>query len=62
MTADPMNVADPRLIVAIIVDLFGWLFLIIDRPPFAAILFAVGAVLALYSLLDWLIAGDKPSV
>jgi hypothetical protein len=57
-----MNRADPRLVAAIIFDLFGWAFLLIDRPALAAILFVIGAILALHSLLDWLTAGDKPSV
>jgi hypothetical protein len=56
-----MNVADPRLVVAIIMDLFGWVFLVIDDAAIAAILFLVSAILALYSLLDWLTAHDKPS-
>jgi hypothetical protein len=56
-----MRVADPRLIVAIIADLFGWILLLIGDPLLAGILFVAGAILALYSLLDWLAPGDKPS-
>jgi hypothetical protein len=56
-----MNVADPRLVVAIIVDVFGWVFLVIDNVALAAILFVVGAILALYSVFDWLTASGKPS-
>jgi hypothetical protein len=51
-----MNAADPRLIAAIILDLFGWIFLVIDSPVLAGILFVLGSILALYSLLDWLAA------
>jgi hypothetical protein len=57
-----MNFADPRLVVAVILDLFGWVFFLVDDPVLAAILFVVGAILALYSLLDWFTAGDKRSV
>jgi hypothetical protein len=57
-----MNVADPRLVVAVTVDLFGWIFFLIDDPVLAAILFVVGAILALYSLLDWFTAADKRSL
>jgi hypothetical protein len=57
-----MNVADPRLVVAIIVDVFGWVFLVIDNVALAAILFVVGAILALYSVFDWLTASGKPSL
>jgi uncharacterized membrane protein YtjA (UPF0391 family) len=56
-----MNLVDPRLVIAIIVDLFGWVSLVIDKTALAAVLFVVGAILALYSLLDWLTASDKPS-
>ena len=56
-----MRVADARLIVAIIADLFGWILLLIGDPLFAGILFLAGCILALYSMLDWLAPGDKPS-
>jgi uncharacterized membrane protein YtjA (UPF0391 family) len=46
-------------VVALISDLFGWVSLVIDYPGIAGMLFAVGAILALYSLLDWPSAGDK---
>jgi hypothetical protein len=52
--AKTMNLADPRLVAAIVFDLFGWAFVLIDNPVLAAILFVIGVILALYSLLDWL--------
>ena len=56
-----MNVGDPRLVVAVIADLFGWVLLLIGDPLLAGILFVADCILALYSLLDWLARGDKPS-
>jgi hypothetical protein len=44
-------------VVALISDLFGWVSLVIDHPVIVGM--PVGAILALYSLLDWLTAGDK---
>ena len=44
-------------VVALISDLFGWVSLVIDHPVIVGM--PVGAILALYSLLDWLTTGDK---
>jgi hypothetical protein len=49
---------DLKLVVAVIAIAFGSVLLVLAHDPaLAAILFVVGAVLALYSLLDWLTAG-----
>jgi hypothetical protein len=52
---------DLKLVIAVIANVFGLVLLVFARDPaLAAILFLVGAILALYSLLDWLIARNKP--
>jgi hypothetical protein len=57
---DPMR--DLKLVVAVIADAFGLVLLLVAHDPaLAATLFVAGGILALYSLLDWLTAGDKPS-
>ena len=44
-----------KIVVAVIASLFGLILLVVAHDPvLAAILFAVSAVLSLYSLLDWL--------
>jgi hypothetical protein len=53
---------DLKLVVAVIADAFGLVLLLVAHDPaLAATLFVAGGILALYSLLDWLTAGDKPS-
>jgi hypothetical protein len=49
---------DLKLVVSVIASVFGVILLVVAHDPaLAAILFVVGAALALYSLLDWLTAG-----
>jgi uncharacterized membrane protein YtjA (UPF0391 family) len=55
---DPMK--DLKLVVSVIASVFGIILLVVAHDPgLAAILFVIGAVLALYSLLDWLTAGKR---
>jgi hypothetical protein len=52
---------DLKLVVSVIANAFGVILLVVAHDPgLAAILFVVGAVLALYSLLGWLTV-DKRS-
>ena len=45
--------------MAVIASVFGLILLVIAHDPaLAAILFLVGAILSLYSLLDWLTGRD----
>ena len=51
---------DLKLVVSVIASVFGIILLVVAHDPgLAAILFVIGAVLALYSLLDWLTAGKR---
>jgi hypothetical protein len=44
-----------KVVVAVIASAFGLILLVVAQDPaLAAILFIVGAILSLYSLLDWL--------
>jgi hypothetical protein len=53
-----------KLVVAVIANVLGLVLLALAHDPaLAAVLFVIGAILSLYSLLDWLTARrNKPSL
>ena len=53
------EISEIKIVVAIIASVFGLILLVVAHDPaFAAVLFLVGAILSLYSLLDWLADRD----
>jgi len=53
------EIREIKIVVAVITSVFGLILLLVAHDPvLAAILFLVGAILSLYSLLDWLTGRD----
>jgi len=52
------EIREIKIVVAVITCVWAILLLVAHDPALAAILFLVGAILSLYSLLDWLTGRD----